>query len=243
MFMNSNVQFDADLIGRYDRNGPRYTSYPTAVQFHTGFTANHYRAAAALSNQLPAKPLSLYVHIPFCASPCFYCGCNKVITRDTAKAARYLDFLYREIALNAPLFSQTRTVEQLHFGGGTPTFLSLDQLSELLETLAGAFHLTGAPTREYSIEIDPRTLTPESLPALAAMGFNRVSLGVQDFDPAVQRAVNREQSADDTLQSIVSARRAGFESVSIDLIYGLPKQTPASFANTLDIALRARPDR
>ena len=175
----STVRFDADLIRRYDRNGPRYTSYPTAVQFHTGFDGDEYRQAAAASNAPPYTPLSLYVHVPFCSSPCFYCGCNKIITRDTAKAQRYLDYLYREIAMQAPLFSRERTVEQLHFGGGTPTFLSLSQLSDLIDTLATHFHLTDSPTREYSIEIDPRTLTTESLPALARMGFNRLSLGVQ----------------------------------------------------------------
>jgi len=240
---NSSVCFDADLIRRYDRNGPRYTSYPTAVQFHTAFGEPQYLQAAVESNAAPLTPLSLYVHVPFCASPCFYCGCNKVITRDTSKAAVYLDYLYREIGMQAPLFDGRRTIEQLHFGGGTPTFLSLAQLADLLDTLSAHFKLTDAPTREYSIEIDPRTLTSESLPALARMGFNRVSLGVQDFDANVQRSVNRVQSVDDTLRAIVEARAIGFNSVSVDLIYGLPKQTPDSFARTLDTVLQARPDR
>jgi oxygen-independent coproporphyrinogen III oxidase len=213
------------------------------VQFQTGFGADQYQHAAAHSNQSSQPALSLYVHVPFCASPCFYCGCNKIITRDAAKAQRYLDYLYREIAMQAPLFAHKRTVEQLHFGGGTPTFLSLTQLSELIDTLAEKFHLTDSATREYSIEIDPRTLTPESLPALARMGFNRLSLGVQDFDPQVQRAVNRVQSVDDTLRAIIDARSNGFNSVSVDLIYGLPKQTIASFTRTLDTVLAARPDR
>jgi oxygen-independent coproporphyrinogen III oxidase len=239
----STVRFDADLIRRYDRNGPRYTSYPTAVQFHTGFGVDAYRKAAALSNAPPLTPLSLYVHVPFCASPCFYCGCNKIITRDTGKAAVYLDYLYREIAMQSPLLDRTRTVEQLHFGGGTPTFLSLKQLAELLDTLHANFGLTSADTREYSIEIDPRTLTPESLPALAQMGFNRVSLGVQDFDADVQKAVNRVQSVESTLRAIDDAHANGFNSVSVDLIYGLPKQTVASFARTLDTILKARPNR
>ncbi len=242
------VCFDADLIRRYDRNGPRYTSYPTAVQFHTGFTDIDYRDAAADSNRTNEPnqtnaPLSLYVHVPFCFSPCFFCGCNKIITRDAAKAQRYLEYLYREISLQAPLFADTRAVEQLHFGGGTPTFLSLDQLAGLIDTLAGNFQLTDSPTREYSIEIDPRTLTADSLPALARMGFNRVSLGVQDFDPEVQRAVNRVQSINATLDAIVQARADGFNSVSVDLIYGLPKQTVTSFARTLDTVIAARPDR
>jgi oxygen-independent coproporphyrinogen III oxidase len=236
------VCFDSALIRRYDRNGPRYTSYPTAVQFHTGFGPNEYRQAAAACND-PSTPLSLYLHVPFCASPCFYCGCNKIITRDTAKAQSYLDYLYREIGMQASLFANERTVEQLHFGGGTPTFLSLAQLAELMDTLATNFHLTDSSKREYSIEIDPRTLTPESLPALARMGFNRLSLGVQDFDPDVQRAVNRVQSVDDTLRAITDARANGFNSVSVDLIYGLPKQTLLSFARTLNTILNARPDR
>jgi oxygen-independent coproporphyrinogen-3 oxidase len=241
--MFDSVCFDADLIRRYDRNGPRYTSYPTAVQFHTRFGEAEYRRAAAATDQLPIKPLSLYVHVPFCSSPCFYCGCNKIITRDAAKAQRYLDYLYREIALQAPLFAHARIVEQLHFGGGTPTFLSLRQLSDLIDMLATEFHLTGAATREYSIEIDPRTLTPQSLPALAAMGFNRLSFGVQDFDPEVQRAVNRIQSVVETQDAIAQARDSGFNSVSVDLIYGLPKQTLAGFARTLDTVVHARPDR
>jgi oxygen-independent coproporphyrinogen-3 oxidase len=240
---HATVCFDADLIRRHDRNGPRYTSYPTAVQFHTGFGPDEYRRAAAASNEPRPTPLSLYVHVPFCGSPCFYCGCNKIITRDVTKAQRYLDYLYKEIAMQAPLFAHSRTVEQLHFGGGTPTFLSMQQLSDLMDTLATEFHLTAAPTREYSIEIDPRTLTPETLPGLSRIGFNRISLGVQDFDPDVQRAVNRVQSVDNTLDAIVEARNNGFNSVSVDLIYGLPNQTTASFARTLDTILRGRPDR
>jgi len=236
------VRFDPELIRRYDRNGPRYTSYPTAVQFHTGFDAARYRAAAA-SVRPATGPLSLYVHVPFCASPCFYCGCNKLITRDPVKAQRYLELLEREIELQAPFFNRSRTVEQLHFGGGTPTFLTLTQLTQLLDALRRHFCLTDAAEREYSIEIDPRTLTPESLPALARMGFNRVSLGVQDFDPDVQRAVNRVQSMEQTLLAIDEARACGFVSVSVDLIYGLPKQTLASFARTLDAVAAARPDR
>jgi oxygen-independent coproporphyrinogen-3 oxidase len=237
------VAFDPDLIRRYDVSGPRYTSYPTAVQFHTGFGPAQYRAAAAAVFEASTGPLSLYVHIPFCASPCFYCGCNKIITRDAAKAEQYLQYLYRELALQAPLFQRARRVEQLHLGGGTPTFLSLEQLEQLLAELSRRFSLTASGDREYSIEIDPRTLLPETLPSLAHMGFNRVSLGVQDFDPDVQRAVNRLQPAEQTLGAIAGARAAGFESVSVDLIYGLPKQTPASFARTLDTIIAARPDR
>ena len=241
--MSTQVSFDAELIRRYDRNGPRYTSYPTAVQFTPKFGIDDYRRAAVLGNHPPFAPLSLYVHVPFCASPCFYCGCNKIITRDVTKAQHYLGYLYREIAMQGQLFDRSRVVEQLHFGGGTPTFLSLEQLDALLHTIGKSFHLTNAAGREYSIEIDPRTLQPASLPALARMGFNRVSLGVQDFDPDVQLAVNRVQSAEDTLRAIEQARACGFNSVSVDLIYGLSKQTVPSFARTLDTMLQARPDR
>lgn len=240
----SSLRFDPDLIRRHDCHGPRYTSYPTAVQFHSGFDADAYRAEARKANESgAAEPLSLYVHIPFCASPCFYCACNRIITRSAEKARTYLDHLYREVELQAALFSRERAVGQLHFGGGTPTFLRIDELAELLAHLGKHFRLTDRPEREYSIEIDPRTVQPESVRALAALGFNRMSLGVQDFDPAVQEAINRVQSARETLQLIDVARSAGFGSVSVDLIYGLPRQTPVSFERTLETVLEARPDR
>ncbi|MBL6751958.1 MAG: oxygen-independent coproporphyrinogen III oxidase [Nevskia sp.] len=232
------------LIRRYDRNGPRYTSYPTAPQFNTGFGVDDYRAAAQRANRLAAgAPLSLYVHIPFCASPCFYCGCTKVITRRPEAAGQYLQRLTREIALQAPLFAAGRSVEQLHFGGGTPTHLSPAQLGGLLDTLGRHFSLSGAAHREFSIEIDPRTLAPGQMAELAALGFNRASFGVQDFDPAVQRAVNREQSEAMVAALMESARAAGLNSLSVDLIYGLPLQTAESFGRTLDQVVRLRPDR
>ncbi len=238
------VFFDAELIGRYERNGPRYTSYPTAVEFHPGCSTAQYRQAATRSNQPAGKPLSIYVHIPFCTSPCFYCGCNRVITRDTTRADVYLQYLFLEMAMHAPLFDRTRVAEQLHLGGGTPTFLSLDQLERLMTELHRQFNLsTDASQREFSIEIDPRTLKPETLPALARLGFNRISLGVQDFDAEVQAAVNRVQSLAQTLQAIEQAHTLGFRSVSVDLIYGLPLQTPEKFLRTLDLVVHARPDR
>lgn len=241
---DNQIYFDAELIRRYDRNGPRYTSYPTAVEFQAAYDANCYRLAAARSNHPDGKPLSIYVHIPFCTSPCFYCGCNKVITRDRSKADIYLQYLCREMALQAPLFDPSRVVEQLHLGGGTPTFLSLPQMQYLMAELRTHFNLsTDATTHEFSIEIDPRTLTSETLPTLAGLGFNRLSLGVQDFDSEVQAAVNRVQSQADTLAAIEQARVIGFASVSVDLIYGLPLQTRAKFARTLDSVVRARPDR
>ena len=242
--MPASTLFDADLVRRYDRPGPRYTSYPTAIDFHTGFGPDDYRAAAAASNRASdARALSLYVHVPFCRSPCFYCGCNKVITRDHGKARDYLAHLDTEIDLQGALFDRDRTVRQLHFGGGTPTFLDDDELATLLGHLGRAFTLTDAAEREYSIEIDPRTVDAARLARLTAMGFNRVSLGIQDFDPEVQRAVNRVQAAEETLELIAAARRLGIGSLSVDLIYGLPRQTPESFARTLDRLIEARPER
>ncbi len=226
--MNSHqIRFDADLIRRYDRAGPRYTSYPTAVQFTDRFGLNEYRAAALASNQDPIpRPLSLYVHIPFCSSPCFYCGCTKVITRNHEKAEDYLDRLHREIELQGHLYDRDREVEQ-----------------RLIEKLGAHFKLSQDPNREYSIELDPRTITRDTLRDLAKVGFNRCSLGIQDFDPLVQQAVNRIQSVPDTLRLIREAREFGFNSVSVDLIYGLPKQNLEGFARTIDTVLSAKPDR
>jgi oxygen-independent coproporphyrinogen-3 oxidase len=242
--MKSSVRFDSDLIRRYERFGPRYTSYPTAAQFRPNLSAEIYRAAASESNRAqPPAPLSIYVHIPFCASPCFYCGCSKIITRNAAKAEEYLVHLNREIVMQGELFDARRTVTQLHFGGGTPTFLSPQQLTALLDALGRSFTLSSAPDREYSIEIDPRTAGPGSIEALAAMGFNRVSLGVQDYDPTVQRAVNRVQPPEQTESVFERCRAAGFRSISADLIYGLPLQTTQSFAATLDRLVVSRPDR
>jgi oxygen-independent coproporphyrinogen-3 oxidase len=245
MQMNSHqIRFDADLVRRYDRSGPRYTSYPTAVQFTDHFGINEYRAAAAASNQDPIpRPLSLYVHIPFCSSPCFYCGCTKVITRNHEKAEAYLYRLHREIELQGELFDRDREVEQLHFGGGTPTFLTSLEIERLIEKLGQHFKLSKRDDREYSIELDPRTITTDTLRDLYKVGFNRCSLGIQDFDPEVQVAVNRIQSVPDTLRLIREAREFGFNSVSVDLIYGLPKQSVAGFSKTLDTVLSAKPDR
>jgi oxygen-independent coproporphyrinogen-3 oxidase len=236
--------FDADLIRRYDRSGPRYTSYPTALQFTETFGVSHYQTAAAASNFCtPARPLSVYVHVPFCSSPCFYCGCTKVITRNHDKAEAYLFRLHREIGMQGQLFERSRRLEQLHFGGGTPTFLETHELAGVLQQIDQHFGLDGAADREYSIELDPRTVTETSLHDLAAMGFNRCSLGVQDFDPAVQQAVNRVQSVADTLHLIDAARREGFNAVSVDLIYGLPRQSLHGFGKTLDTVIAARPNR
>jgi oxygen-independent coproporphyrinogen-3 oxidase len=224
--------------------GPRYTSYPTAVQFHEGFDETAYRMFAAQSNEyfIP-NPLSLYVHLPFCRSLCYYCGCNKKITQRAEQGVEYLQHLATEIALQGKLFDRDREVIQLHLGGGTPTFFDDQQLQAMMDQLHASFNLVDRDDREYSIEIDPRTVDPSRLGRLAEMGFNRLSLGIQDFDPEVQLAVNRVQDEHDTLELITRARGHGFNSISVDLIYGLPKQRPASFMRTIDAVVAARPDR
>lgn len=235
---------DAELLRRYDRPGPRYTSYPTAPQFRGDFGEASLRQAAVASNGDPIpRRLSLYVHVPYCTSPCFYCGCNRIITRDKSRAEGYLVRLYREIDMMSALFDRDREVIQCHFGGGTPNFLSPAQLGELMDSLRRHFHFSDATERDVSIELDPRFVTPDEVAELAAAGFNRASLGVQDFDPDVQAAVNRSQDVDATLAVIEACRRNGMRSVNVDLIYGLPKQTPRGFARTLDIVTQARPDR
>lgn len=235
---------DPALLRRYDRPGPRYTSYPTAPQFATSFGETALRQALAESNAEPLpRALSVYVHVPFCSAPCFYCGCNRVITRDAARGATYLGRLHREIALTGALVDRDRPVVELHFGGGTPNFLQPAQLAETVACIAQHFHLPATGTRTLSIELDPRHVTPEQVGALAAIGFNRASLGVQDFDPVVQAAINRVQPRAQTLAIIDACRRYGMQSVNLDLIYGLPHQTPASFARTLAEVIAARPDR
>ena len=236
--------FDPELLRRYDTPGPRYTSYPTAPQFSPGFQEADLRAMAAISNGDPIpRPLSLYLHIPFCTSPCFYCGCNRIITRDTARGAAYLTRLYREVAMASALFDRDRDVEQVHFGGGTPNFLSPAHIAEVMDVLRRQFSFAPASRLDCSIELDPRFITPDEVGELAAAGFNRASLGVQDFDPDVQRAVNRIQSVEQTLAIIEACRTHGLQSVNVDLIYGLPKQSLEGFSRTLDITLEARPDR
>jgi oxygen-independent coproporphyrinogen III oxidase len=238
------IRYDPALLQRYDRPGPRYTSYPTAPQFSNRFGETQLREAAMASNGDPIpRRLSLYVHVPFCLSPCFYCGCNRIITRDLSRADTYLARLYREIDLTAALFDRDREVIQLHFGGGTPNFLSPAQLREVVDTLRRQFHFSDSAERDISIELDPRFISPDDVAELAAIGFNRASLGVQDFDPAVQEAVNRIQSIKQTIAVIDACRTSGFRSVNVDLIYGLPKQNPAGFARTLDTVVAARPDR
>ena len=242
--MHEPLRFDSDLLRRYDRPGPRYTSYPTAPRFHDGFGEAQLREAAIASNGDPIpRRLSLYVHIPFCTSPCFYCGCNRIITRDKSRAEGYLARLYREIDLTAQLFDRDREVIQVHFGGGTPNFLSPGQLREVVDTLRSQFRFSGSDERDISIELDPRFVDADDIAGLADIGFNRASFGVQDFDPQVQVAVNRIQSVEETRAVVEACRANGFRSVNVDLIYGLPKQNPAGFARTLDIVSDMRPDR
>ncbi len=242
--MSVAVPIDTELLRRHDRPGPRYTSYPTAPQFDGAFGADALRRAIAASNGDPIpRRLSLYVHVPYCMSPCFYCGCNRIITRDTSRSLPYLERLKREMALVAPLFDADREVIQLHFGGGTPNFLEAEQLLELIESLGRHFAFSREAGREFGIEIDPRFVTPADIGELAAIGFNRASLGVQDFDPAVQQAVNRIQSVEETRAVVDASREHGFHSVNIDLIHGLPKQTVEGFARTLDTVVAMRPDR
>ncbi|MCE9682285.1 oxygen-independent coproporphyrinogen III oxidase [Halomonas alkalisoli] len=242
--MQDDLLFNRPLVEKYDRPGPRYTSYPTAPQFHAAFAEDDYRAAAERSNRVAApKPLSVYVHIPFCKSLCYYCACNKIITHNTDRASEYLAWLKHEVQTQGALFDESRRMTQLHLGGGTPTYLSNTQLGELMRSLDEAFHFAPVEEREFSLEVDPRTVTPEQIHELHDLGFNRLSFGVQDFDADVQQAVNRVQSEEQVVSLVQAARDAGFESISVDLIYGLPLQTVASFDTTLDKIIALRPDR
>ena len=239
---NNNVRFDQDLVERYGGRGPRYTSYPTALQFDESFTATDYERIAQQSN-VSGRPLSIYVHIPFCHSLCYYCACNKIVTRNAERVRSYLVNLEREIDLQSTLFDDTRRVEQLHFGGGTPTYLNRKQLWALIADLRQAFTFDESDHREFSIEVDPRSVERNTIALLADLGFNRLSVGVQDFDPRVQESVNRMQSIEQVCKVVSDAKENSFRSVSFDLIYGLPHQTVASFDRTLDLALAIRPER
>jgi oxygen-independent coproporphyrinogen-3 oxidase len=242
--MTHTLYCDTELLQRYDVRGPRYTSYPTATSFDPSFDTDALRRYIEHSNRAaPARPLSIYVHVPYCFSPCFYCGCSRIITRDSSRAQDYLQQLEQEIRILGPLFERNRPVVQLHLGGGTPNFMRPQQLAALLECIAEHFDLHSTLERDVSIEIDPRYIDPQDIAAYADMGFNRASLGVQDFDPEVQRSVNRLQSVEQTRSVIDACRRHNLGSVNIDLIYGLPKQTPRGFERTLDTVLEMRPER
>jgi oxygen-independent coproporphyrinogen-3 oxidase len=233
------IAFDEALVRKYDGVGPRYTSYPTADRFHDGFTAAHYVDALAARNV--AAPLSLYVHVPFCNTVCYYCACNKVITKNHDHSAKYIRYVEKEIGIVGGLIEGSPPVIQLHWGGGTPTFLSHEEMGALMGALRRQFRF--APDAEVSIEVDPRKVDAATIAYLGELGFNRISVGIQDFDPAVQKAVNRIQSEAETRTVIDASRANGFVSVNADLIYGLPLQTVAGFATTLDKVIEASPDR
>lgn len=236
------IEISEELIRRFDSLGPRYTSYPTADRFNPEFNAQAYRQYLEQRSENPNKPpLSVYVHLPFCVSLCYYCACNKIITKDRARSATYLHYLEKELALLASHFDGKQHTIQLHLGGGTPTFLSAGELADMMGMLRE--HFDFSPDAELAIEIDPRTVTEDTMASLAGLGFNRTSLGVQDFDAAVQQAVHRIQPVEMVERSVAASRGAGFESINFDLIYGLPKQNLLSFGRTLDDVIRLSPDR
>ncbi|WP_434697282.1 oxygen-independent coproporphyrinogen III oxidase [Pseudomonas sp. Z1-14] len=236
------IRWDSDLIRRYDLAGPRYTSYPTAAQF-AGQVGTFDLLHALRDSRKARRPLSLYVHVPFCANICYYCACNKVITKDRGRAHAYLQRLEQEIQLIGCHLDPAQRVEQLHLGGGTPTFLSHDELRQLMARLRESFNLMDDDCGDYGIEIDPREADWSTMGLLRELGFNRVSIGLQDLDPTVQRAVNRLQSLDETRAVTEAARTLQFRSINIDLIYGLPKQTPENFARTVEEVISLQPDR
>lgn len=238
----TNKIFNEALIAKYDKAGPRYTSYPTAVQFTEEFGENDYIEAAKASNARK-NPLSLYFHVPFCATICFYCGCNKIITNNRKRSQPYLDRLYKEIEMQGSLFDNKAPVKQLHWGGGTPTFLSHDEMQSLMDKTREEFNILPNDEAEISIEVDPREANADTVRFLRSLGFNRLSMGVQDFDEKVQVAVNRIQPKEITIETLTAARESGFSSISLDLIYGLPFQTVDSFARTLDEVIELSPDR
>ena len=236
------IELSEALIRRFDTLGPRYTSYPTADRFHAGFDEPSYQDhLAQRASKLENPPLSIYVHLPFCESLCYFCACNKIITKEHGRVAEYLRYLDREMALVAAQIGPDRKAVQLHLGGGTPTFFSADELGQLMASLRK--HFDFMPDAELGVEIDPRTVGEGTLAMLAGLGFNRNSFGVQDFDPAVQQAVNRIQPLEMVEKAVEESRKANFQSINADLIYGLPKQTLKSFGHTLDSLIRIAPDR
>ena len=241
-YSSSDLVIDPALIRKYDVSGPRYTSYPTADRFSQGFGEHDYnRWLSKRGSGSAHRPLSLYVHVPFCSTVCFYCACNKIVTGDRGKSARYVGYLQKEIGMVADRLGGDRRVSQMHWGGGTPTFLQRDEMRALFDTIDTRFERSA--DCECSIEVDPRSIEPDMMAFLTDLGFNRVSVGVQDFDPAVQHAVHRVQPESVTRRVIGEARAAGFRSVSVDLIYGLPKQTVETFNATIDSVLALDPDR
>ena len=238
----SHPVWDRNLVERYDLSGPRYTSYPTAPQFYEEFGSDDLKAVIARSNTA-ARPLSLYFHIPFCSTVCYYCGCNKIITANRKRAMPYLKQMFNELKSMGPLFDRSRPVNQLHWGGGTPTYISDDEKRLLMAATREQFTLLDDDSGEYSIEIHPGDMAVKTIACLRELGFNRLSMGVQDFDPAVQKAVNRFNSPEEVNELVVAGREQGFHSISMDLIYGLPHQSWQTFERTLDQILKINPDR
>lgn len=235
-------RFDAELIAKYGGAGPRYTSYPTAVQFHESFGPSDWLKALNESNQFPIPAdLSLYVHVPFCSSPCFYCGCNRIITRSATAGQEFLVDLERELDLTANHIDSDRVVRQVHLGGGTPTFLSTDQIDQLMRLLRTRFQFAENP--EVGLEVDPRSVEPSDIRRLREIGFNRISIGIQDLDENVQQAVNRVHDETRVAAIVGAAKAVGFESISVDLIYGLPRQTTEGFARTVEHVIEMHPSR
>ncbi len=241
--MNNKILFNKGLIQRYDCAGPRYTSYPTAKQFSEDFDDSDYIGWIKASNEdpIPAS-LSLYLHIPFCDTICYYCGCSKIVTKDRTKATPYIKLLKQEIAMQAELFADDREVNQIHWGGGTPTFLNNDEIAEIMQCLRDNFNISSSQG-EFGIEVDPRTVDITRIEHLHQLGFNRISFGVQDFDEEVQIAVNRVHTTRQIEEAIQAARDNQFESINIDLMYGLPEQSVESFSKSLDTVIRIDPDR
>ncbi|HCX27311.1 MAG TPA: coproporphyrinogen III oxidase, partial [Cellvibrionales bacterium] len=231
-----------ELIKKYDIPSPRYTSYPTADRFIDSESSDDYLHYLR-QRRTVIGPLSIYVHIPFCDNICYYCACNKIVTRDKTVSTRYLDSMEKEIALKSPFFSGSRVVKQLHLGGGTPTFLNRAELLRLMHSIAVNFHLVDDEDREYAIEVDPRTVSVETISLLAGLGFNRISMGIQDFDEAVQVAINRKQSYESIVDLVQAVREFGFKSLNFDLIYGLPLQSVESMTETMDKVIALSPDR
>jgi len=240
----ADIEFDMELVRRHDVSGPRYTSYPTAASFDTDISEDDFRRHAQQSNELPVpRPISLYVHVPFCDTLCFYCGCNKIATKNRSLADSYLDHLEKEAGMVSSLFDKDREVTQLHWGGGTPTFLTTEQTDRLMSILSSHWNLSTSGERDFSIEIDPRSIDAKGIEHLASLGFNRFSLGVQDVDDQVQQAVNRVQPVELTESIIKACRDTGAKSLNVDLIYGLPFQTSEKFSKTLDKVIEWMPDR
>ncbi|MCW8878958.1 MAG: oxygen-independent coproporphyrinogen III oxidase, partial [Kangiellaceae bacterium] len=234
------LEWDEDLLKKYNVSGPRYTSYPTALEFSDEYHLDDY--ITCLQDLDSQKSLSLYIHIPFCQNICYYCACNKVITKDRSKSDRYVENLIKEIKLVAAEL-KAKTLRQIHWGGGTPTYLTMQQISAIMGTIRECFEVPDDPSTEISIEVDPRALQIEDIKVLADMGFNRMSMGVQDFDLKVQQSINRVQSYEMTRDMVAEARKYGFQSINLDLIYGLPLQTRATFKDTLEKVIEISPDR